>query len=343
VKFGPVRFEAALGKILGHNVAGADGRRRLRKGRALTAEDLEVLRGLGRTVVYVAEPGPEDVVENEAARRVAAAAAGPGVEARAPAVGRVNLHAQRRGVLRVHGERLSALNGIEGVTVATLTPDTAVGAGQLVATVKIVPYAVAGSTLARAEAAGSARVLSVDALAPRRVGLILSGSPSVRERVQRDFGPPLSSRVEALGSSIAWTDFVPLEDDRAEDLLAAAIGRQRDAGAGLVLLAGETAIVDARDIAPRAVEKAGGRVEVFGAPVDPGNLLLLAYLGDVPVVGAPGCARSRRINVVDWVLPRLLAGELLTRRDVAAMGAGGLLEDVPERPMPRSADRASDD
>jgi molybdenum cofactor cytidylyltransferase len=218
-----------------------------------------------------------------------------------------------------------------------------VAAGQLVATVKIVPYAVARSTLQLAAAAGAATVLSLDPLAPRRVGLILSGSPSVRERVQRDFTPPLSARVQALGSSIAFTDFVPLEDERAEDLLSDAIRRQRDAGAGLVLLAGETAIVDAQDIAPRAVEKAGGRVEVFGAPVDPGNLLLLAYVGDVPVVGAPGCARSRRVNVVDWVLPRLLAGERLTRGDVAAMGAGGLLEDVPERPMPRSADRSSDD
>jgi molybdenum cofactor cytidylyltransferase len=102
------------------------------------------------------------------------------------------------------------------------------------------------------------------------------------------------------------------------------------------VLAGETAIVDRQDIAPRAIERAGGEIEVFGAPVDPGNLLLLAYVGAIPVVGAPGCARSRKTNVVDELLPRLLAGERVRRSDVAEIGAGGLLEDFPERPMPRT-------
>jgi molybdenum cofactor cytidylyltransferase len=89
------------------------------------------------------------------------------------------------------------------------------------------------------------------------------------------------------------------------------------------------------DLAPRAIELAGGTIEVLGAPVDPGNLLMLAYLGDVPILGAPGCARSRKANVIDRVLPRLMAGEHLTRADIAALGHGGLLDDVPERSMPR--------
>ncbi len=339
MKFGPVRLEAAFGKILGHNVAGADGKRLLRKGRALSDSDLETLRSLGWTVVYVAEPEPGDVAEDEAARRVAAAAAGPGIEASAAAAGRVNLHARERGVLRLDAARLAAVNAIEGITLSTSSPNSPIGAHQLVGTVKVIPYAIAESTLRDAESAagGGGPLLSINALPPRRVGLILSGSASVRERVRRDFEPSLSARVESLGSAIAFSDFVPLEDEKGEEALAQALRRQRDAGAELVLLAGETAIVDGRDIAPRAIESAGGRVEAFGAPVDPGNLLLLAYLGAVPVLGAPGCARSRRVNVVDFVLPRLLAGERLTRADIAAMGAGGLLDDVPERPMPRQA------
>jgi molybdenum cofactor cytidylyltransferase len=106
-------------------------------------------------------------------------------------------------------------------------------------------------------------------------------------------------------------------------------------GLELIVLAGETAIMDRHDLLPRAVERAGGSVECVGAPVDPGHLLMLAYLDETPVVGAPGCARSRKTNIVDWVLPRLLAGERLTRPDIIALGHGGLLEDVPERPTRR--------
>lgn len=338
MKFGPARLGDAQGKILGHNVAGPDGRRLLRKGRPLSAADIETLRALGRSAVYVFEPGPEDIGEDEAARRVALAAAGPGIDAAAPSAGRANLIARERGVLRLDPERLTALNLSEGVCLSTLPRDAAVSPRQIVATVKVIPYAVASEALARAvgAAAQGGPLLCLDPLPPRRVGLILSGSPAVASRVTRDFDAPLRSRVEALGSSVDWVEFVPLEDEAGEEALAQALRRQAGAGAGLIVLAGETAIVDRADIAPRAIERAGGEVAGFGAPVDPGNLLLVAYLGTVPVVGAPGCARSRKVNVVDWVLPRLLAGERLSRRDIAALGAGGLLEDVPERPMPRS-------
>ena len=131
------------------------------------------------------------------------------------------------------------------------------------------------------------------------------------------------------------TDFVALDDEEDEAALADMLGQQLASGIRLILLAGETAIMDAHDILPRAVERAGGHVESVGAPVDPGNLLMLAYLNDVPVVGAPGCARSKKINIVDWILPRLLAGDRLTRRDIIELGHGGLLQDVPERGMPR--------
>ncbi|MEK6575714.1 MAG: 4-diphosphocytidyl-2C-methyl-D-erythritol kinase, partial [Chloroflexota bacterium] len=123
--------------------------------------------------------------------------------------------------------------------------------------------------------------------------------------------------------------------EAGEAARAEALARHVKAGMGLIVLAGETAIMDRRDIAPRAIERAGGEVTCLGAPVDPGNLLMVGYVGNVPVLGAPGCARSRKVNVVDWALPRLLAGDRLTRKDVMALGHGGLLEDIPERPMPR--------
>jgi molybdenum cofactor cytidylyltransferase len=156
----------------------------------------------------------------------------------------------------------------------------------------------------------------------------------MRGRLVSDFYP-LRERIEKLGSSVTRTDFVALDDESDEAALADMLKQQLASGIRLILLAGETAIMDAHDIVPRAVERAGGVVESVGAPVDPGNLLMVAYLRDVPVVGAPGCARSKKINIVDWILPRLLAGDRLTRRDIIELGHGGLLQDVPERGMPR--------
>ncbi len=337
MKFGPVSLEQAEGKILAHNVAGQDGRRAFRKGKPLSAADVAALRQLGRTVVYVAELAADDVDENAAAQRVASAVKGEGLRLVGSASGRVNLLATARGVLRVDAGRLNRVNEYDGITIATLASDATLRPRQMAATVKIIPFAVPEKSVREVEAiaAEGGALIHLDELSSRTVGLILSGSPSVQKRLIADFAP-LSERVEALGSQVAMTDYVPLEDDQGESLLAQALSRQRQAGAQLIILAGETAIMDRHDLAPRAVERAGGQVESLGAPVDPGNLLMLAYMEEVPILGAPGCARSRKVNIVDWILPRLLVGERPTRADIAALGHGGLLEDVRERPMPRS-------
>lgn len=338
MKFGPIPTEQAVGKILGHNIAGADGRRVFRKGRALTADDVATLRQLGRAMVYVAEMEPGDIEENEAARRVTTAVMGPGLTYTGPATGRANLKAEMLGVLRVDAARLARLNSQLGITLATLPTHTAVTRGRMVGTVKVIPYAVPETAVAAIEAiaAESGPLLRVDALPARRVAVILSGSESARERIVSSFDPPLRQRLEALGASLEQVEFIPLEDEAGEQALARALQARVAAGAGLIILAGETAIMDRHDIAPRAVERSGGQVTCYGAPVDPGNLLMLAYLGRVPVLGAPGCARSPKANIVDAVLPRLLVGDRLTQMDIVALGHGGLLEDVPERPYPRS-------
>jgi len=326
MKFGPVPLDQAEGRILGHNVAGPDGKRLLRKGKALRREDVESLRGLGRSTVYVAELERGDVDENVAAQRIAQAALGPGLRLSGASTGRVNLVATVLGVFRFEGERLRAVNASEGVTVASLASQAVVRPGQTVATVKVIPYAVREDEVGRGEAVArdGGPLLRVDALLRRRVGLVLTGSPSVQEHLTESF-TPLVERAYAT-----------LEDQKGEEDLAETLLRQRRLPVDLILLAGETAIMDRHDITPRAVERAGGRIVSVGAPVDPGNLLMLAYIDDVPVLGAPGCARSRKVNVVDWVLPRLLVGDRLSREDIIGFGAGGLLEDVPERPLPRS-------
>ena len=336
MKFEPVPLSEAKGKILGHNIAGANGQRLLRKGKPLTEDDLENLRALGRTSVYVAQMEADDVDENKAARRVAEAICGSGLHITGVASGRANLLSDEIGILRIDVNRLAQINECKGITLATLMTHSPVHPRQIVATVKIIPYAVPESLLGAAEAiaSGDNSIVRVDALPSRSVGMILSGSTSLHERLVSDF-LPLRNRIDKLGSSVTHTDFVALDDESDEANLAEILNQQLSSGIQMILFAGETAIMDEHDIVPRAVERAGGHVESVGAPVDPGNLLMLAYLDDVPIVGAPGCARSRKINIVDWILPRLLAGDRLTRRDIIELGHGGLLQDVPERGMPR--------
>lgn len=336
MKFGPVPLQAAAGLILGHNIAGLDGRRALRKGRALSALDLAQLTALGRSTVYVAEMAADDVAEDAAARRVAAALAGSNLRCSGAASGRVNLAASVRGVLRVDAGRLLQVNALPGITVATLANHSPVQARQLAATVKIVPFAVPDALVRACEEVAAAQpLLWLDAISARRAAIILSGSAPASARIIADFEPALRGRLEALGATVNGVHFVALEDEGGEAALAAMLRQQLDAGCEIILLAGETAIMDRADIAPRAVERAGGSIACFGVPVDPGNLLMLAYVGSVPVLGAPGCARSRKANIVDWVLPRLLAGDRITQAELAALGHGGLLEEIPERPAPR--------
>ncbi len=338
MKFGPVPIDQAEGKILGHNIAGPDGRRALRKGKALSAEDIATLRDLGREMVYVAELEASDTDEDEAARRVTEAVRGRHLRTSGPTKGRCNLYATELGILRVDADRLRRLNSQLGITLATLPTHTPVATGRMVGTVKVIPYGVAETRVAAVEAisAENGPLLHVDPLPKRRVAVILSGSTSAQTRITTSFDPPLRSRIERLGSSIERIDFVALEDATGEADLTVKLRQQVAAGVDLVILAGETAIMDMDDIAPRAIVAAGGIVTCFGAPVDPGNLLMLAYLGRVPVLGAPGCARSPKANIVDAVLPRLLVGDRLTQADIVALGHGGLMEDVPERPFPRS-------
>lgn len=337
MKFGPVPLAQAAGKILAHTVLDLDGRKLLNKGRRLTPEDLDRLRALNYEAVTVAALEPTDLDENEAAQRVGAALAGPGIRVRAPGVGRANLIAGVYGPLRVNVPLLEYINHIdEGIQVATLHTHTLVQPGQLVALVKIIPFAVPAARVVDVEAItrAAAPLLTVNALQPRSVALIVSGPAHARETLMAEFVGPVSQRITRLGSALDACEYVT----HAPEAIAGAIREQAAAGRGLVLLAGISAIIDREDVAPQALKLAGGSLTTFGVPVDPGNLLMLGYVGEMPVVGAPGCVKSLKTNVIDWLLPRLLAGERLTRADMVAMGHGGLLDDIRERPMPRQVD-----
>jgi molybdenum cofactor cytidylyltransferase len=327
MKFGLVPVAAAEGKILAHNLARPDGHGLFRKGRTISAGDVAEMLAAGCQTVYAAELEDGDVDENVAALQVGQAALGPGLRLNGPAEGRVNLEATLRSVVRVDPARLERVNSCEGVTFATLPSWSVVEAGQTVATVKIIPYAVPASVLERAVAAaqGETPLIQASELKSRRVGLVFSALPVALGRVVKSYELPLRRRIEATGSTVAAVNLVRLEGGQDADLVADALRKQAAEGIELIIIASDTSIMDRSDVAPQAVVCAGGQVDCIGAPVEPGNLLMLAALGTIPVVGVPGCVRSAKPTVVDWILPVLLAGERLTTGDVARLGYGGLI------------------
>ncbi|MCI0714633.1 MAG: molybdopterin-binding protein [Chloroflexi bacterium] len=332
MKFGPIPLDDAENAVLAHKLLDNEGNRLLSKGHVLTADDIQLLREHSHAEVIVAQPGEHDVHENEAARRVGEAIAGDGIKVNASGVGRANLMTTVRGTLRVNADVLARLNNIhDGITISTLQQHTLVDSGELAALVKIVPFFVPDSRIKDLEhiAHEAAPIISVRPLKSGRVVLIISGPDSAREQLITDFHPPIKQRIEFLGSEL----LSPVYVSHTENDIANALKDYADAD--LILVASVSAIIDIEDIVPSALRLAGGSVTQHGVPVDPGTLLMMGYLGDVPVVGAPGCIKSPKTNVIDHILPRLLAGERLTRVDLVAMGHGGLLKDITDRPMPR--------
>jgi len=335
VKFGPVPIREAIGHVLAHNLVDDAGHKVIAKGRVISDSDYAKLEELGLDSVIVARLDSTDLDENTGARRVAEAVAGPGIEIKAPGVGRAILLAAHYGPLYVNVPALERLNNIDaGITLATLRNYSLVQPGQLVTLVKIIPFGIAEARVVDVESTAreNSPVISVRPLQSCSVGLILTGPDSARERLIRDFEAPTRERVTRLHSQLDSLAYV----GHRQETIASAIQAKVSAGRDLILIAGISAIIDNDDVVPTALRAAGGDVAHFGVPVDPGSLLMLGYVGRVPVLGAPGCIKSPKTNVIDWLLPRLLAGERLTRADLVEMGHGGLLDDISERPMPRS-------
>lgn len=324
--FAPLALDDALGAILAHtHHLGAST---LRKGTRLTAAELDLLRAAGRAEVVAAVLGPDDLDEDQAAARVAAAVTGSGLDASRARTGRSNLHAVARGVLEVDVAGVDALNAVDpGVTLATRPPWSRVEAGEMAATVKIIPYAVPRAVV---DAAARGPLLRVHPFVPQRVALVVSRSPGAPTRNLEASVAAQRQRVRAVGGEVVaerWT-----EHD-VEPVAAALGGTDVD----LVLFVGASAIVDLDDVLPAAIRRAGGRVEHLGMPVDPGNLTLLGELGGAVVIGVPGCARGPKRSGFDQLLERVAARVPTAGADVQRMGVGGLLHDDPERPHPRSA------
>ncbi len=332
MKFGDVPVAEAEGTILAHSVKLRDTT--LKKGRILSARDIEALTAAGLRSVVAARLDAGDVGEDAAAANLAKTVAGPSVRTAPAFTGRVNLFAEAAGLCVVDAEGVDGFNLIsEAVTLATLPPWSVVEPGQMVATVKIIPFAVdRGMIDACTGAAAERPLLRVAPFRPRRAVLIQTRLPGLKDSILDKTAAVTRDRLVALSSSLIF------ERRCAHDTVAltAEIAAAITAEAELVLIAGASAIVDRRDVIPAAVVAAGGAIEQLGMPVDPGNLLLLANIGDIPVLGLPGCARSPKVNGFDWVLQRLVADIAVDAAAIRRMGVGGLLAEIPNRPLPRA-------
>jgi molybdenum cofactor cytidylyltransferase len=328
MKFGPVAISDAEGAILAHSVALAGGRR-LRKGHVLLPADIASLGEAGHAQVTVARLGPDDIHEDAAAQALAEAfvpdRAGQGLDLTRAFTGRVNLLARGPGVVEMDMAAVEAVNGIHPmITIATVPPYQQMQAGGMVATIKIISYAVPRDSLRQACAEARAG-LRLARPSLRTVRLVITEIPGGAG----DKGAEaIAQRVAAFGLDLPPPVLVPHETEA----LAAAL-RAEDPDLTLILTGSATS--DPDDVAPAALRAAGGSVARFGMPVDPGNLLFIGERAGRAVIGLPGCARSPALNGADWVLSRVLCGIPVTGADIAAMGVGGLLKEIPTRPHPR--------
>ena len=333
MKFGPVAPDEALGATAVHSIRQGD--LVLKKGTLIGASEVTALKAAGVKEIVVARLEAGDVSEDQAAADIAAAVAGEGVRADRAFTGRCNLFAEAAGVLVLDKDAVDRLNRIdEAVTLATLPAFKPVVEGEMIATVKIIPFAIAGAARdkAVAEAVRAKPVIHVAPYKVRKIGIVSTLLPGLSPKVIDKTLKITAARIAPAGATIVAEKRVP-HDTAA---LARAIDELLKAGAELVIVFGASAIADRRDVIPAAVEAIGGDIEHFGMPVDPGNLMLIGRLRGQAVIGAPGCARSPKENGFDWVLMRLLAGLPVSRTDITGMGVGGLLMEIVTRPQPRT-------
>ncbi len=332
MKFGPVSVSDARGAISAHAVR--RGEVKLKKGQLIGPAEQAALRGAGVEAVIAAQLEPGDISEDAAAQRLAEAIAGSHLRLDPPFTGRVNLFASTNGLLRVSRSRIDSVNRVDdAITVATLAEFHPVVVGDMAATVKIIPFATSIEALEAACAVAGKAAVSVAPYRPLRFAVVSTLLPGLKLSVVQKTLGVLEARLAPAHARIVEDRQTPHETAPLAEMLATLTER-----ADALIVFGASAITDRRDVIPAAIERAGGRIEHFGMPVDPGNLLLYGDLQGRPIIGAPGCARSPKENGFDWVLGRLLADIPVTRADIQSMGVGGLLMEIESRPQPRERD-----
>jgi molybdenum cofactor cytidylyltransferase len=330
MKFGPASPVDAIGGVTVHTLR--QGSLVLKKGTTIGPAEVEALTRAGVEEIVVVRLEEGDVSEDVAAASIAQAVAGDGIHVERAFTGRANLFAGQAGVLVLDRSKVDRINAVdEAITFATLAAYKPVVEGEMVATVKLIPFGVEARLRDAAVKEAGGGVLRIAPYTIKRVGVISTLLPGLSPKVVEKTLRVTAERLAPAGATIMTERRVPHD----EATVAAAIKELLGLGAELVIVFGASAIADRRDVIPASIARIGGEIEHFGMPVDPGNLLLIGKASGVPVLGAPGCARSPVENGFDWVLMRLLAGLKVTRAELTGMGVGGLLMEIVTRPQPR--------
>ncbi|MBI5845395.1 MAG: molybdopterin-binding protein [Deltaproteobacteria bacterium] len=331
-----IKAEEAVGTELAHDITeirpGEFKGPAFRKGHVVCQEDLCHLQKLGKNHLFLIDLAEGEIHENQAAAILARSLAGPGVTWEDnPREGKISLHADLDGMLRVNRAALAAFNMVDEVMCATLHEHTLVKKGALVAATRAIPLVMKKAPVERAAAIahGSCGVVSVIPLRKAKVGLVITGNEVYHGLIQDKFEPVLSEKIRTLGSDIVGTTFAP--DDEAQ--ICRAIEDFLGKGCDLILLSGGMS-VDPDDVTRAAIKGAGAGEIHYGAAALPGAMFLVAYIGDVPLLGVPACGLHHRTTVLDLILPRILAGERIGKKDLAFIGHGGLCMDCPECAYP---------
>jgi molybdenum cofactor synthesis domain-containing protein len=319
-----VRVEDAVGSILCHDITkivpGEFKGQAFPKGHKITKENIPELLKLGKEHVYVWELKQGFVHENDAGLRIAQAIKGQGITLTEPSEGKVNLIAEYDGMCAVNEEHLLQINMIEDIVVATRNNRRTVRKGDIIAGVRVVPLVVDERKLKEVEEIGKCNeIIAVKPFRSYKVGIITTGSEVYHGRIQDKFGPVVKEKIVEYGSSVIQHITVP--DDL--ELIAQAVTTLIDSGAELILTTGGMS-VDPDDVTPSGIRKAGAEIVTYGAPVLPGSMIMIAYLGKVPILGLPGCVMYHKTTVFDLVLPLVMTDQIITRPMIVKLGMGGL-------------------
>jgi len=324
-----IKLQDAVGTKLAHDITevrpGEFKGPAFLKGHTVCDDDLCRLQKLGKNHLYQIDPAEDEIHEDEAAAILAAGLAGEGIVWQdAPREGKIKLVAERDGLFTVDTISLAAFNMVDEVMCATLHNHTLVKAGEQVAATRAIPLIMKRAPIERAAAIAqqNGATLSVKALRQAKVGLVITGSEVYHGLIEDRFAPILSEKVTALNSKVEALAFAP--DD--PEIISAAIRTQMEQGCDLLLLSGGMS-VDPDDVTRKGIRMAGASETHYGSAVLPGAMFLVAYIGDVPLLGVPACGLYHRTTVLDLVLPRILAGEKIGKTELALLGHGGLCRD----------------
>jgi len=319
-----IAVEKAVGMILCHDITqiipGKFKGRAFKKGHIIQKEDIEKLLELGKEQIYVWEPKAGEIHEDEAALRIVRAVSGKNIDFDEPKEGKSTLKSKERGLLKINSSLIYQINSIKDISIASLPQNFKVERGQRLAGVRIIPLTTQEENLIQLEdlCQKKGKVFEIKEYKKLEAALIITGNEIYKKRIQDKFGPVMRKKLEFFQAQYLGQTFCPddIEEIRKEIL------HYKQQGADLIILTGGMS-VDPDDLTPRAIRRSGAKVVTYGAPVQPGNMLMMAYLGETVLLGVPGCAMYYNTTILDVVLPRIFTGGILTKKDFVKMGEGG--------------------